>query len=177
MPLTWEEAKPLLEEYRGYLIERGRYEAVKIALRDGTVHARQVRRVMKKAGLLHPDLDERWMGVVFTKKSLFEWTGEYLEVEQASPRSRGGGGGGRPIRVWRLQSGVTLPPEPKNVPKPGLLSEVLGPPKPDRKVFKSAMDDLRRMAKTAKKAGFEFSDIEASKKLGSWLRYQADVGE
>lgn len=175
--MTWEEAKPLLEEYRGYLIERGRYEAVKIALRDGTVHARQVRKVMKEAGLLHPDLDERWMGVVFSKKTLFKWTKRYLEVDQASPRSRGGGGGGRPIRVWELQKGVVLPPEPKNVPKPGLLSEVLGPPKPDRKVFKAAMADLRKMQQAATKAGFKFSDVDASKKLGTWLRYQSEIGE
>lgn len=176
MPLTWEEAKSLLEEYRAYLIERGRYEAVRLAVANGTVNARQVRKVMKAAGLLHPDLDERWMGVVFSSKKLFDWTGEYIEVDEASPRSRGGGGGGRPIRVWRLQPDVTALRWPRDVPRPGLLEEALGPSQPTRDEFRDALSDIRVMQQTASAAGFKHKNKSAGIKLARWMRYMAEEG-
>jgi hypothetical protein len=174
MPLTWEEAKDLLEEYRSYLIARGRYEAVKIALRDGTVHSRQVRAVMDAAGLLHSDLDERWMGVVFSYPEYFEYTGERVEVEEASPRSRGGGGGGRPVRLWRLKPGVRLPSVPYNVSKPGLLSEALGPSRPTKHVIAMALDDIRSMQAIAKEHGFKHKHHAESVQLAKYMRYLAE---
>jgi len=174
---SFEEAQELHNTYRGHLVEYARYLGVKLALENGTVHARQVREIMKQRGMLHQDIDERWMGTAFKAPSLFVWTGKYIEVEEASPRKRGGGGGGRPIRVWKLAPGVTALPEPDAMPKPIAFADLEEPPKPQKKDFQAALDDLREMARFAKDHGFEFSNLDAGKKLSAWLRYQAAMGD
>jgi hypothetical protein len=118
---TWEEAKALLKEYRGHLIELARYIAWSIAVEgDRTVHMRLVREVLQAMDKLHEDLDERWMGAVFPGR-LFEWTGDWLEIEDSSPRTRPGGGGGRNIRIWKLKYGMPPPIPPGDVEKPPRL--------------------------------------------------------
>jgi hypothetical protein len=155
-PLSWDEAKNLLETYRGYLLARARYEAVQIALRDSDVHIRQVRTVMSRAGLLHRDLDERWMGAVFPG-GLFEPTGEWALAGDASPRTRpGGGGSGMPrrIRLWRIKSGVTLPSSPESVEKPPSLPErrTLAVPPPE--TLRAGLDEMRKLHTMAVAGGY-----------------------
>jgi len=133
---------------------------------------------MNREGLLHPDVDERWMGVVFPG-GLFEPTGEWVLAGDASPRTRPGGGGSgmpRQVKVWRLKSGVMEPPMPEDVLKPGLLEEAIGPSQPTRDEFREALSDIRKMYEAAKGAGFKHAHKGAGLKLAKWMRYMAEEG-
>ncbi len=97
------EALSLLESVRAPFIKLGREIAVELARTQGTVHARQVRAVMKDRDLLPPPpIKDYWLGCVFkgSKKnpSPFEKTGEifyYTDSETNSHSNR--------IDVWRLR--------------------------------------------------------------------------
>jgi hypothetical protein len=110
---TTAEAIAILEKYRPHLVALGRYVAYHIALRNGTVHNRQVRDEMVAMDRM-PKGDERWMGAIYHAPKVFESTGRKQEVYEASPRTRGGGGGGRPIVIWRLKPGAPAPPRPSH---------------------------------------------------------------
>lgn len=105
------EAIAILEKYRPHLIAIGRNVAYHIALQNGTVHNRQVRAAMVAMDRM-PKGDERWMGAIYHARKVFESTGRKQEVYEASPRTRGGGGGGRPIVIWRLKPNAPVPPMP-----------------------------------------------------------------
>lgn len=97
------EALSLLESARAPFIKLGREIAVDLARRQGTVHARQVRAVMKDRDLLPPPpIKDYWLGCVFkgSKKnpSPFEKTGDilhYSDIETNSHSNR--------IDIWRLR--------------------------------------------------------------------------
>lgn len=108
---TTAEAIAILEKYRPHLIALGRHVAYHYALVYGTVHNRQVRDQMVAMDRM-PKGDERWMGAIYHASKVFESTGKKQEVYEASPRTRGGGGGGRPIVIWRLKPDAPVPPRP-----------------------------------------------------------------
>jgi hypothetical protein len=94
-------AMTLLKRYRRFLIDRGRYEAVHIALQNGTVNSREVRAAL--AGYLkNQGLHDYWLGAVFYR-SIFEWTGRYLTYSSAERNVHE-----RTIKVWRLRPGAAL---------------------------------------------------------------------
>jgi len=137
---TKAEAIEILERYYAHIIALGRYEATQIALAEGTIHSRRLRARLKEIDRL-PIGDERWMGAIFSAK-VFEYTGRMLEVEEASPRTRGGGGGGRPIRIWRLRAGEPLPQRPATWQGQRPLGF---PDKIDPVTLKLALDELREI--------------------------------
>lgn len=96
----------VLKKYRSYLIAMGRFAAGDIALRQGTVHSREVRQTLDDAGLLDPVCGDFWLGAVF-RGSYFEWTGVWHTYTDSGRNIHE-----RTIKVWRLVSLQHLPPRP-----------------------------------------------------------------
>jgi hypothetical protein len=118
---------------------------------------------------LHPDLDERWIGSVFPGKS-FEWTGEYLPVDKASPRTRGTQGGGRPIRVWRIREGAVAPRADAWIgPKPDAFQRL---PVPEPAVLRGALGEIKSFVNICKKMAPTYAESPELKTLVSWLKQE-----
>jgi len=151
---TKEEALQLLEKYKGYLIALGRCEAYDIARALGAVHNRLVREQMDHKGLLpvDPESDERWMGAIAPGKQLFEETGRLIPVVEASPKTVGGGGGGRPIKEWRLR-GDAIPPDPPP-PWQGYMPPAIPSTTISTEVTYIALDEIERLRKLGQLARF-----------------------
>jgi hypothetical protein len=177
MALTWEEAEPLLKQYRGHLISRSRYEAYLIAKAFGSVHIRQVRE--KIVDILHKNIDERWMGVVFRQKETFRPTGEKVLAGDASPRTRpGGGGAGMPrlINIWELMPEAECPDFPSAVEKPPILTKDVIPRTPSDRDIHLFFEDLMRMQSAAMEQGFEYENAEEDNRVARWLSYMRERG-
>lgn len=118
---TTEEAMAVLKQYRAFLIQRGQWEAARIAKATGTVTTRDVRAAIDAAGLLDPECGDYWLGAVFNRCPLFCWTGQYVSHSDAARNIHE-----RTIKVWKLAPGVQPPsvqptwaaPAPVQAPAP-----------------------------------------------------------
>lgn len=164
-----QQAMDLFDKYRKYLVERARYEAVQLIVTNGVTNSRMVRFKMVALHLMHPNLDERWLGAVFSCK-LFEWTGKMVSVHDASPRTRSSGGGGRAIREWKLRPGGTMPQLPTwigSIPR-----KYSGPKKPSSQTIQFALTSMRVMHQHAVAAG-HIPD-PAVTEVAQWLKSIAE---
>lgn len=117
-----EEAMDVLNSYRKYLIEYGRYVATLICQEQGAVHSRDVRQALAGLGLLDdPNLNDYWLGAVFNK-SLFRWTGGFHVYSDPARNIHE-----RTIKLWNLPPG-----EPGYTKKPDPWSGAPEPARPPR---------------------------------------------
>lgn len=97
-----DEAMTVLNQYRAYLIQYGRYVATLICKEHGTVHSRQVRQALASQGLItDPQLGEHWLGAVFNN-SRFRWTRQFHVYSDPTRNIHE-----RTIKLWCLPPGVS----------------------------------------------------------------------
>lgn len=72
---TLEQVMAILNKTRSTHIAQGRRAALEIALRQGTVHSRQVYDLMNAKGQIDPNTKDVWLGAVFRCR-LFVRTGQ-----------------------------------------------------------------------------------------------------
>lgn len=101
-----DEAMLVLYRFRMYLVQRGIYEAVRIARQTGTVHSRQVREAVSKV-CRTAGMADYWLGAVFNNH-IFEWTGRYHTYADRARNIHE-----RTVKVWRLRDPSTVLPEPE----------------------------------------------------------------
>lgn len=94
-----EEALEILAKTRRGLIEEARGLAVKICEAEGTVHARRIAELMEEK-IASSGVGSYWLGNVF-HKSIFEWTGQWHQVDKYPDAKNFHGPIG--IRIWRLK--------------------------------------------------------------------------
>jgi hypothetical protein len=85
---------------RKWLIDAGRRVAVELIREHGRTNARELHAEMARRDLLDVDVaNNHWIGAVFNKRGLFQWSGEWFtpRVETAAALFNDG----RPIKVWQ----------------------------------------------------------------------------
>lgn len=100
------------DDRRAYFIAYGRYVAVQLAAKHGSVHSRQVRAEMERRGVLFGYRGrDHWIGAVFQNFAALEPTGETFKYTDPARNVHE-----RRVHVWRLKEGV----RPEDYPKPQL---------------------------------------------------------
>lgn len=112
-----QQAHAIFEAWRTTPLARARGIALALALRDGYVHTRAVRREMVRLNLLHAESDERWFGSLLSKAGVFTDSGERHipesdgERTRSRERRRGGHGKGATVKdivKWKLRAEVQV---------------------------------------------------------------------
>jgi hypothetical protein len=100
-------------ERKAYYIAWARWKAVAIAKKEGTVHSREVREEMERAGVLHNYTGgDWWLGAVFNKFPAFRSTGKKFKYSDTTRNIHE-----REVTIWELvpgydTSGITKPTKP-----------------------------------------------------------------
>ena len=120
-----DEALRILQATRAHFIDEARSLAVEICQAEGVVHARRVYEAMADA-IQAANCGSYWLGNVF-HKSVFEWTGEWHQVDNYTGAANFHGPIG--IRVWRLRDdwdgalpARKTPTRPSLTPRQAVLS-------------------------------------------------------